>query len=131
MTALRQILSDYLRLRRGLGYELERDAVELERFIDFLDQAGAERITTELALRWAKVPAHQHPVVWRHRLSRVRGFARYAATADPSTEIPAEDLLRAHQPRMPPYIYSSQEISQLMAAARSLQPCLPRRRSRP
>ena len=124
MTALHQSLRDYLRLRRGLGYELERDELELEKFVAFLERAGSERITTELALRWAKMPANQHPVVWRHRLSRVRGFARYAATTDASTEIPPQDLLRAHQPRTPPYIYSSEEISQLMAAARSLQPAL-------
>lgn len=120
MTALEQALSDYLRLRRGLGYYLERDQGELERFIEFLQQAGAERITTELAVQWARMPATQHPVIWRKRLSTVRGFARYLATLDPVSEIPSTDLLRAHQPRTAPYIYTAAEITELMAAARSL-----------
>ena len=120
MTALEKALSDYLRLRRGLGYYLERDQGELERFIEFLQQAGAERITAELAVQWARMPATQHPVIWRKRLSTVRGFARYLATLDPVSEIPSTDLLRAHQPRTAPYIYTAEEITELMAAARSL-----------
>lgn len=120
MTALEQALSDYLRLRRGLGYYLERDQGELERFLEFLQQARAERITTELAVQWARMPATQHPVIWRKRLSTVRGFARYLATVDPASEIPSTDLLRAQQPRTAPYIYSGKEITELIAAARSL-----------
>ena len=50
----------------------------------------------------------------------VRQFARYLATVDPESEIPSKDLLPAHQPRLAPYIYTSQEIVELMAAARSL-----------
>ncbi len=121
MIALEQALSDYLHLRRALGYELERDEPELVKFVEFLHRAGAERLTTELALRWARMPANQHPINWRRRLSRVRGFARYLATVDPVSEIPPADLLLAHQPRTAPYIYSAQEIRALMAAARSLR----------
>ncbi|MGH2743679.1 MAG: tyrosine-type recombinase/integrase [Gammaproteobacteria bacterium] len=121
MTALGQALSDYLRLRRRLGYELERDQSQLEQFIGFLEGAGAERITTELALRWARIPANQHPIIWRRRLSMVRQFARYLATVDPASEIPSRDLLPAHQPRVAPYIYSPQEIVAVMAAARGLR----------
>ena len=117
MTALQQALGDYLRLRRGLGYELERDEPQLKQFLAFLEQEGAERVTTELALRWARMPANQHPIIWRRRLSMVRQFARYLATVDPASEIPSKDLLPAHQPRTAPYIYTPQEIAQLMAAA--------------
>lgn len=120
MTTLEQALGDYLRLRRRLGYELERDEPQLEQFVGFLQQAGAERISTELAVRWARMPANQHPIVWRRRLSMVRGFACYLATVDPESEIPAKDLLPAHQPRTAPYIYTPQEITALMTAAASL-----------
>lgn len=121
MITLEQVLDDYLRLRRGLGYELERDEPELVRFVEFLQRADAQRVTTELALRWARMPTNQHPIIWRRRLSMVRGFARYLATVDPASEIPPADLLPAHQPRTAPYIYSPQEIRALMAAARSLR----------
>ena len=65
----------------------------LERFVEFMEHAGAERVTSELALMWAtSVSAHPHR--WRRRLGVVRGFARYLSTIDPQTEIPSEDLLR-------------------------------------
>ena len=105
MTALEQALNDYLRLRRRLGYELERDQPQLEQFVAFLDQAGAQRITTELALQWARIPATLHPIIWRKRLSMVRGSLAIWRRSIPLTEIPSPDLLPAHQPRMAPYIY--------------------------
>jgi integrase/recombinase XerD len=120
MTPLAGALDDYLKLRRGLGYELTRDEPELVKFVVFLEANGAGRVTTDLALEWAKMPASQHPINWRRRLSRVRGFARYVATIDPTSEIPPADLLPAHQPRLAPYIYTEEEIGRLMVAARTL-----------
>ena len=52
MSPLREALADYLRLRRQLGFEMPQDGRLLEGFVEFLKQAGAERITTELALEW-------------------------------------------------------------------------------
>jgi integrase len=121
MTPLGRALDDYLRLRRRLGYVLEREGPQLEQFVVFLEQAGAQRITTDLALRWARIPTNQHPVIWRKRLSMVRGFARYLATVDPHSEIPPQDLLLAAQPRIAPYIYAPQEVEALIASARSLR----------
>jgi integrase/recombinase XerD len=124
MTPLRQTLADYLRVRRRLGFKLEVDQRILENFVAFLEGAGAERITTELALMWARLPQGAHPHRWRQRLGIVRGFARYVATLDPSSEVPSKDLLPARRPRVAPYIYSPAEISALMDAAGSLTPPL-------
>jgi len=121
---LRDALADYLRVRRRLGFEMPQDGRLLERFVKFLERAGAERITTELALEWARLPVHAHPHRWRQRLSVVRGFARHLATIDPASEIPSKDLLPAHRPRIPPYIYTDEEILALMAAAGGLRPPL-------
>lgn len=120
MSPLRETLSDYVRVRRALGFVCEREVPELERFVGFLEQAGAQRITIELALRWARMPQGVHPYVWRKRLGTVRGFARYLATIDPDSEIPPTDLLPGRQPRLVPHIYAPEEIVALMMAARSL-----------
>jgi integrase/recombinase XerD len=121
---LRDALFDYLRLRRRLGFEMPQDGRLLEGFVEFLERAGAERITTELALKWARMPAGAHPHYWRQRLSVVRGFARHLATLDPQSEIPSKDLLPAHRPRIAPYIYTEKEIQALIAAAGRLTPRL-------
>ena len=110
MTPLRQVLGDYLRIRRRLGFSLKADERMLENFLAFLERARAERITVELALMWAKLPVDAHPHQWRRRLGVVRGFARYLATVDPDTEVPSVDLLAADRPRVAPYIYSPAEI---------------------
>ena len=120
MSSLRGALGDYVRVRRALGFVFEREVPELERFVGFLEQAGAQRITIELALRWARMPQGVHPYVWRKRLGIVRGFARYLATIDPASEISPTDLLPARQPRLIPHIYTPEEIVALMMAARSL-----------
>jgi hypothetical protein len=92
--------------------------------VDFAERAGARHITTELALAWARQPQDAHPHRWRQRLGMVRAFARYVAMIDPSSEVPAEDLLPATRQRVPPYIYSQDEIAALMQAAKALKPPL-------
>ena len=124
MTALRTALEEYLLIRRRLGFAMPQDGRLLEGFVSFLEQAGAHRITTELALAWARLPVDAHPHTWRQRLTVARGFARYLATIDPASEVPPVDLLPGHRPRIAPYIYSAKEIAALMAAARQLAPRL-------
>ncbi len=124
MTALREALGGYLQIRRRLGFAMPQDGRLLDGFVGFLEQAGADRITTELALRWARLPARAHPHRWRQRLGVARGFARHLATIDPASEVPPADLLPGHRPRIAPYIYTDAEIAALMAAAGQLRPPL-------
>jgi integrase/recombinase XerD len=124
MSSLREALADYLQIRRRLGFEMPQDGRLLEGFVEFLERAGAERITTELALKWARLPVHAHPHTWRQRLGVARGFARYLATIDPASEVPSKDLLPGHRPRIAPYIYTDGEIAALIAAAGKLRPPL-------
>jgi integrase/recombinase XerD len=124
MTTLDDALADYLRIRRGLGFAMPQDGRLLMGFVEFLQRAGEPRITTELALRWARLPGDAHPHTWRQRLCVVRGFARHLATTDPATEVPSADLLPGHRPRIAPYIYTDAEIVALMAAAAQLKPAL-------
>jgi integrase/recombinase XerD len=124
MSMLRVALEDYLRIRRRLGFAMPQDGRLLERFVEFLEGAGVQRITTDLALAWARIPVNAHPHTWRQRLTVARGFARHLATVDPASEVPPIDLLPGHRPRIAPYIYSNEEIALLMAAARELKPPL-------
>ena len=125
MSALRQSLDDYLAVRRSVGYKLESVARMLSSFVAFAERAGAGTITTELALSWATQPQQASPIWLAHRLSAVRGFARYLHALDPAAEIPPADLLAApgYQPA-PPYLYSDADIAALLAAARRLTPPL-------
>ena len=124
MSTLSGHLSDYLALRRALGFKLERPGVLLPRFLAWLDAADAPTITVELAVSWARLPDAVQPITWAHRLGAVRGFARYLATIDPATEIPPAGVFAARYQRPVPYVYSAGEIRGLLRAARALRPPL-------
>ncbi len=49
-------LDDYLVLRRGLGFKLERAGRLLAQFVDFCEDTGVEIVTVEAALAWATAP---------------------------------------------------------------------------
>jgi len=123
VTALRAAVDDYLAIRRRLGFELVRAGRLLPDLVGYLEQEGAEHLTTELALAWATLPADAHPAWWRQRLGIVRGFARHLQSVDPQSEVPP-DVLRAHWPRVTPYLYAPAEIVALMDGARGLAPPL-------
>ena len=87
---MRAALDDYLRIRRRLGFAMPQDGRLLEGFVEFLERAGAERITTELALAWARMPAAGAPVYLAVSGSRSRaGSPRHLATIDPASEVPS------------------------------------------
>jgi integrase/recombinase XerD len=122
MSDLHAALRDYLAIRRKLGFSLTRDGHLLPDFVSYLEGAGADRITTVLALAWATQPLGAHPHWWRQRLSLVRGFARHLKAIDSLNEIPPQDLLPSHRPRITPYLYSDEAIEGLLAAAKVLSP---------
>ena len=117
-------VAEYLRQRRALGFTLTEAGHLLPQFVGFLNAAGAQTITVELAVAWARLSEDVQPVHWAHRLSAVRGFARWLATIEPATEIPPAGVFAARQQRRTPHIYSSAEVTALLQAARQLRPPL-------
>jgi len=124
VSALDRHLADYLRLRRALGYKLERAGRVLPQFLAWLDTVGAQTVTVELAIAWARLPEGVQAIQWAHRLGAVRGFARYLATIEPGTEIPPKGVFAARQQRPTPYVYSAAEVGGLLRATRALRPPL-------
>ena len=122
MTALRSALTDYLQLRRALGFRLEKLDHLLSGFVAYADAQGAGHITTELALAWAAQPADADPYWHATRLAAVRVFARHLQAADPRTEIPPAGLLPGRGRRAEPYLYSAADITALMTAAAAIGP---------
>jgi hypothetical protein len=80
-------LEEYLRIRRSLGYKLERDGKLLAQFIAWLHEQHADTVTVEHAVAWVSLPAAG--TGWlRFRMSVVRGFAAYLHTLDPAVPVP-------------------------------------------
>jgi integrase/recombinase XerD len=121
MSALDAHVEDYLRLRRSLGFKLERHGLLLPQFISYLKAAGATTVTSELAIAWARLPEHARPNYWAARLAVARGFARYLRTIDPATEVPPPGVFPARRHRPTPYLWSPDDIRRLLEGARALR----------
>jgi integrase len=122
MTALEQQAADYLRIRRALGFKLERAEKLLAQYLAYLDASGQDRVTVENALDWARLPATGATGNWwAQRLSVVRCFASYLRALDPVHEIPPADVLARRIRRAVPYLYTEQEIWALMTATDRLR----------
>jgi integrase/recombinase XerD len=117
MNTLRQAVHEYLSMRRNLGFKLREAGKGLLDFVTFMEQHRATYITQALALDWAQQPENVQPAHWARRLSFIRGFARYRSASDPRTQIPSPGLLPFQPKRARPYLYSDEEIKNLLHAA--------------
>lgn len=117
MRTLKRHLRDYLELRRGLGFDLERVESRLRSFLEFMQTKRTRQITTTLALEFALRSDHRAAGTQAGCLSAIRGFARYLSGIEPETEVSPSGLVRVgHRPH--PHIYSDDEIIRILEAAR-------------
>lgn len=89
MSSLEQRLTEYLAVRRAMGYKLARAGKLLPQFAGWMAERDQHVITTELVLAWATLPAVTGSNWHRQRLSVVRGFATHMHAIDPTHEVAA------------------------------------------
>jgi integrase/recombinase XerD len=119
MNSLHKIVADYLAVRRSLGFKLKGHERFLLDFATYVQKAGSQFITTNLALQWAS-QSGLSTMTAASRLGIVRGFAEFARAVDPRNEIPSPDLLPYKKIRPLPYIYSRADLGDLMSALHSI-----------
>ena len=85
--SLREMLEQYVAMRRRLGYKFRHQGRMLTAFVEYLDQRGETTITVASALAWVTEPEGASICYQRQRLSAVRGFARHLAAFDPACQI--------------------------------------------
>ena len=124
MSELSGHVQDYLRLRRALGFKLERAGHLLPQLVAYLEAAGAATVTSDLAIAWARLPAHTQPNHWAQRLAIARGFARYLRALDPATEVPPPGVFPTRRHRPTPFLWSQRDICRLLQSTRALRPAV-------
>ena len=117
MSALRARAEEYLAMRRALGFKLDELRAAADELRPVLrgprrhdGDHGPGGGMGDLDRGAATSEAYQ-----ARRLDMVRIFARHLQALDPATEVPPEDVLDRRQWRVPPYLYSPQEVTALMA----------------
>jgi integrase len=121
MPSLFNLAEQYLAHRRKLGFTLSSQGRHVIGFAQFADRvAHGQPLKTSLVLQWASQPKSQYRGYLAARLTAIRNFARYCATIDPRSEVPAARLLGPMYQRRTPHIYPSGEISVILRCARAL-----------
>lgn len=115
-------VTDYLQLRRAMGYKLVTEGRLLPQFAAYLDAAGVGHLRIAHAVAWATQSPSAAPAWRAGRLAMVRALARYLSSLDPETEIPPGGLLPQPSHRVVPYIFSDSDISQIIDEAGRLNP---------
>jgi integrase len=113
-------------MRRALGFRLTTQGRQLMGFVAFCEDRGADHVTADLAVEWATRTARGSgdEDYKARRLDVARIFARHLQALDPATEVPPDDVLSRRSRRIPPYLYSPQEVAALMGAADHLAPAM-------
>lgn len=124
MSDLAGHVQNYLKMRRALSFKLKREGQVLPQLVAYLEAAGAQTLTAELAISWAGLPQGVTPINWAHRLGAARGFATYLKTIDPSAEVPPRGAFPGSAGRRNPHLWSQAQVCALLAAARQLRPPL-------
>lgn len=118
---LRAAVADYLQQRRARGYKLRDEGAALVRFAETLHARGIERITIADALAFAQRDPDVSRTTHALRLGAIGAFALWLRAADPAAaEAIPPGLIRGGYQRVTPYLYSTAQVAQLMAAARNL-----------
>lgn len=108
-------VSAFIDYRRQLGYDARKELGYLRRFAAFADtHAPGEALGGALALRWA-TSGEARPAL---RLAAFRHFVPWLALRDPRVQAPHHLFREPKYPRGVPHIYSPEEVSALLNAAR-------------
>lgn len=120
MKQLSSLLEEYLDIRRALGAKLKDPEWLLRQFVAFVARREATHITVDLALRWACEPQNVSDHYRYRRLAEVRKFAQFVHVADARHQLVPQGLLTCRRHRPQPYIYTTDQIVELMNAAAQL-----------
>ena len=126
MSTLQVALTEYVTLRRSLGFKFDGPQRRLKGFVRFMAERNATVITYPLALEWAMQPSGKR-ASWALRFTDARGFSQYMRSRDPRTGVLPTRVL-AFSSRAKPYLYSDTEIKKLLVAALALPPATALRR---
>lgn len=120
---MQQRVENYLKHKRNFGFQLKTEGQELKNFINYCNKLQYQGpLTTEIAIAWASSSKKASRLSWARRLEIIRCFARYNKTIEPETQIPLKSIFGPAHRRPNPYIYSKEDIENLLCATKNLKP---------
>lgn len=122
MKSIEQGLTEYIAMKRAMGFSFQDHERHLKDFCSFLKAKNKKFIAVEIAKEWA-LGEDKKPTWWHSKkLSQLRSFALYWKTMEPKTELWPEGIWPIRYQRKNPYIYRDEEIQLLLRSCRILKP---------
>ncbi len=113
-------IDHYLSIRRAAGFQLKTQAGLLHDFGRYATARGETHVCRQTAIDWAgRAPS---PYQRDNRLATVRSFADHARAEDPRHEAVPRHVFAGRRRRPIPFIFSADEIRQLLEATIRLRP---------
>lgn len=110
----------YIELHLVVGYRFRTESHLLRSFARHASARGEVLVRSQTALAWAT--EGPSAAARRKRLLVVRRFSRRMQLEDPEHPLPPPDTFGPREPQRTPYIFASESIRALLAAAASLGP---------
>lgn len=116
---LQTLVTQYISYRRSLGEKFRTNATYLKAFVKmFGANKDAKQISqNDIAIFLYGVNQDKITSAWFIKHTAILGFYRYAFTRGFVDDIPLPKILPKRPPPFVPYIYSKQELRQLLDAA--------------
>jgi integrase/recombinase XerD len=112
---LASLVESYIALRRACGFTFDRPGTRLQDFAAFSDAQGKSYLCAQTAIDWAGKGRSVHARA--RRLGIVIRFAKHLRAEDPRHELPPPVFGGESAPRPVPYIFSDEQLQQLIQAA--------------
>lgn len=121
--ALLDSVNSYLAIKEVLGFKVYSTKILLMDFVDYVSKLNFSGfISAQIAIDWACVSSKKRGIAGQTaRLSQVRGFLFFLKASFPETEIPSHNLLATVR-RQSPYLFTQEQINQLLNATLRMKP---------
>lgn len=117
---LSHLVDSYLELRRSTGFRMKVQEYLLHGFASFAAQRGETHIRARTAIEWAaQAPSEGQRA---NRLGMLRVLARFARAEDAGHEVPSERVFLARRVHYRPFIFTSDQLHELLVRASKLPP---------
>src|SRR3984893_6499572 len=110
----------YLSVRRALGFKLQSVEKYLWSYANFATARGDIRVLSKTAVEWATLASSENQRA--NRLKVLIRFARFAHAEDSDHQIPPGNIFCGRLNRRTPYIFTDEEVKQLILHATRLGP---------
>ncbi|MCI0416671.1 tyrosine-type recombinase/integrase [bacterium] len=118
---LAPIIVRYLALKRALGRDYDHESYVLRYLDSFLTRESQRKLTSEVFALWCKSLNHLMPGVRRSHMRIIRNFCLYQRRTEPRCFVPDELLFPAQHQVVQPYIFSQNDVWNLLQQARRLR----------